>query len=125
MKLMLSLQKTSYMENETLSSLIEDKSCKCFNVTRDEIRMSRRKDRAFTDCLHFIWYLRHRIEGCTVKELSSIYGKTQRNIFSAISKIENGVITQPFYINMKSKIMEEMIRGAIENSEAPQEGKKE
>lgn len=111
-------------ENGRMGAIIEEAACACFGVDTDDLRPGRRTDRKFTDCLHFVWYFRHYIEGAPVSSLSRAYGRTPRNIFAAISKIDSGTRTQSYYRDLKETIFTEMKRGALRQSECPP-GKKE
>lgn len=102
------------MSSGKLESLIEKCTCELFGITVDELKVSSRKDRPYTDCLHFIWYFRNKLEGVSLARLAKIYNRTPRNISTAIAKIANGVRTQDYYICRKNIIMENMIKGTFE-----------
>ena len=101
------------MASGKIGWLIEICTCGLFGIGTDELRDSDRKDRTYTDCLHFIWYFRNKIEGVSLTRLARIYGRTPRNISLAIAKIASGVRTQDYYICRKKAIMEDMIKGTF------------
>ena len=112
------------MEKESRMGLyIEGAVCRCFGIEMSELRTSKRLDRQFTDCLHFIFYYRHYLEGLSRRQITEIYGRKLRNISYAFSKIKDGIQTQPYYIEMHRKIMSAMIMGTFENPECPREKK--
>lgn len=100
------------MEKESrMGFYIEGAVCRCFGIEMSELRTSKRLDRQFTDCLHFIWFYRHFADGVTFGRLSSEYGRSARNIKYAVSKIANGMRTQPYYKEVHLEILKEIIRG--------------
>lgn len=96
---------------EAVRNRIEEAVCRRFGIPAEDIRTVRNLDRRFTDCLHFIWFYRHFAEGITFGRLSSEYGRSVRNIKYAVSKIANGMRTQPYYKEVHLEILEEIIRG--------------
>ena len=104
------------MASEKLGWLIEYYSCGLFGINMDELRESRRKDRQFTDCLHFVWYFRNKAEGVSLSRLSQAYGRTPRNISAAIAKIVSGIRTQEYYRSRKDAIVNSIIKGTFRQS---------
>lgn len=96
---------------ESVRNRIEEAVCRRFGIPTEDIRTVRNLDRRFTDCLHFIWFYRHFAEGVTFRVLSWEYGRSVRNIKYAVSKIVNGMRTQPYYKEVHLEILEEIIRG--------------
>lgn len=85
-------------------SRIEEIVCSHFGMDVDEMRSRERKSRRKTDCLHFIWYMRHFYEGVSINGLAREYSKTPRNIYFAIAKIREGIITQKWYAEAFEKL---------------------
>lgn len=104
------------MTSSKFGRIIERSCCRQFGIGIPELYDGKRKDRTFTDCLHFVWYFRNRMEGFSLTSLSRAYGRTRRNISAAIAKITSGTKTQEYYISRKKAIMEDMIRGIFEES---------
>lgn len=109
--------------NSRIGDIIENATCLCFGVATADLRPAVRTDRMFTDCLHFIWYFRHYVEKMPASSLSKMYGRTRRNVFAAVSKIDSGTRTQSYYKDMKDRIFLEMKREALGMAECPPEKK--
>lgn len=98
-------------ESFKMGRCIEEAVCRCFGIMIEEIESGIRLDRKFTDCLHFIWYYRHYVERVSLNSLSVKYGRSTRNIRYAISKVRNGMRTQPYYKEMHERVLIEILRG--------------
>lgn len=85
---------------------IENRICSYFGVCPEVLGRERRTDRRTTDCLHFIWYMRHYAEGRSHLQLAREYGRTPRNVKKAISKIRDGIASQPYYAGIYRAIKE-------------------
>lgn len=93
---------------------IEKRICAYFGISPEALGRDRRSDRRTTDCLHFIWYMRHYAEGRSCLWLAREYGRTPRNVKHAVSKIRSGIMSQPYYA--------EIYKAITESAEAPSSG---
>lgn len=100
---------------------IENRICAYFGIDPETLGRDRRTDRRTTDCMHFIWYMRHYFEGRSHLELAREYGRTPRNVKHAVSKIRAGIKSQPYYAGIYRSITES---AETPSSGAPAQGKK-
>lgn len=70
--------------------------CKYFKVREIDILGSNRKEKVF-NAKTFLWYILHYELRLSANTIAIIYMKDKRGIFRGISKIKNGISSQPYY----------------------------
>lgn len=85
---------------------IEETVCAVYGKNPETIREDRSLDRNTTECIHFIWYIRHCVMGETVRSIARAYRRNPRTVKYRVAKIRDGIRMQPYYAARYRQIQE-------------------
>lgn len=84
----------------------ENTVCSFYKIERSCLYSSdSRRSRAETEGLHFVWYLRHYVEGLSIRVLATTYKKHERTVKHGIAKIKGYILYDPRYKDIHQKLL--------------------
>ena len=86
----------------------ENTVCSFYKIERSCLYSSDpHRNRTETEGLHFIWYIRHYVEGLSISTLATMYKKHERTVKHGIAKIKGYILYDQRYKGLYQTLLGE------------------
>lgn len=86
--------------NEKQKQSVEEiisKVCDYFGVDKTEVKSRGGEYLTYSSARHFCWYILHYDFGVSIRLISNMFHRSERQVKKAISKIKYGIMYQSYY----------------------------